>query len=319
VRHFFKPCNHAARAGSVLLVLLCVMALLSFLIINAAFITNQHGETQAARQGLARARQLAEMGVAVAAHPLVKGGDPLLRRAISSIERFEASVTTEEARLNLNTLLTEERMPVLERVFEAWGLSVADAQGLATILMDWTDADDLKRRPDSAEKLDYQQQRQAVVPSNRLFRSLDEVEQVPRMAELVGRIPEWRNWFTLRSSGQVDLNTASAEVIAAVTGASLTNARLLVQGRDGFDHLPNTADDMPVKSMDETMSFLGISEAKARAVQPLLTLQGQTKRVECLGAAGDSKCVIAVVMCSSQEEAQIAEWREFSGEAASRP
>ena len=61
-----------------------------------------------------RARQLAEMGVAVAAHPLVKPGDPLLRREVTGIERFDVLVSTEEGRLNLNALLTEERLPILE-------------------------------------------------------------------------------------------------------------------------------------------------------------------------------------------------------------
>ncbi|MBN8503126.1 MAG: general secretion pathway protein GspK, partial [Burkholderiales bacterium] len=139
------PIHPASPKGSVLLVVLCVVALLSFLIVNTAFVTNQHGETQAARLGLMRAHELAEMGVAVAVHPMIKAADPLLRRKVSEIERFEARLTTAESKLNLNKLLAEQQTLVLERVFEAWGLSIADAQGLAAILIDWTDADDVKR------------------------------------------------------------------------------------------------------------------------------------------------------------------------------
>ena len=311
VKSIFRPSNDSARAGSVLLAVLCIMALLSFLVINTALITNIQGETQAVRQSLMRAHELAEMGVAVAAHPLIKPGDPLLSRDVSTIERFEASVTTEESRLNLNHLLTQGQAPVLERVFEAWGLPAAEAQGLAAILMDWTDPDDLKRRPDSAEKLDYQHENPAVMPLNRPFSSLDEVEQVPRMAALAEKMPEWRSWFTLRGSGQVDLNTADEKVIAAVTGASLLDARLLVQGRDGLDHRSGTDDDMPVTSFEQALSILGVGGDQATTVQPLLTLQGPTKRVESVGIAGESKFAIVMVVSSKQDGGQqIEEWRE---------
>lgn len=308
------PIHPASPKGSVLLVVLCVVALLSFLIVNTAFVTNQHGETQAARLGLMRAHELAEMGVAVAVHPMIKAGDPLLRRKVSEIERFEARLTTAESKLNLNKLLAEQQTLVLERVFEAWGLSIADAQGLAAILIDWTDADDLKRRPDSAEKLDYQQMRPAVMPLNRLFNSLDEIGQVPRMAELADTMPDWRQWFTLRSSGQLDLNAAEAPIIAAVTGAMPSQAERLVEQRNGLDQIRDTEDDTPLLSLDEARALLGVGDGDWTPVQPLLTLQGPTRQVTSVGFAAESTYVIEVVTSGGQGGSQIAEWVELPGE-----
>lgn len=298
-----------------LLAVLCLVAVISFIIITAAAVSKQHGETQHARQGGTRARQLAEMGIAVGAHPQLKPGDPLLRREISAIERFETVISTEEGRLNLNALLTEERLPILERVFASWGLSPADAQGIAATLMDWTDADDLKRRPDSAEKLDYERQGWGVVPLNRLFNSLNEVAQVPRMVEVAQAKPNWRSVLTLRGDGRLDIHTASAQNIAAVTGVSLENADMLVQKRQGPDGIANTPDDFLLSTLEEAMAILGFQGKQAEVLMPLLTLAGPTRRVESIGTAGDAMRGIAVVIRDEGGVQHLVEWREFSVEA----
>ncbi|WP_395744072.1 general secretion pathway protein GspK [Prosthecobacter sp.] len=287
------------------------MAVLSFLVITTVALSQQHALMQEARYGMMRARQLAEMGVAVAAHPQVTAGDPLLRRSLSQMERFEVILSTEESRMNLNLLLTEERLPVLERMLKSWGMLPADAQALTAILMDWTDADDLKRRPDSAEKFDYDQLGFSDRPLNRKFGSLNEVDLIARVEEIYAVRPDWRSYFTLRGSGQLDVNMASAEVLAAATGASLENAVQLVQKRIGPDGLQQTEDDLPLQSLDEAVALLGIAGSQAADIIPLLTLQGPTLRIESIGTAGDARCGISVIVHKNGGMPVIAEWSEF--------
>ncbi|OYW26610.1 MAG: hypothetical protein B7Z47_07440 [Chthoniobacter sp. 12-60-6] len=86
-------------------------------------------------------------------------------------------------------------------MLKSWGISTADAQGIAATLMDWTDADDLKRRPDSAEKLDYDHLGYSDRPFNRKFSSLNEVDLVARADEIQAARPDWRSFFTLRGTG----------------------------------------------------------------------------------------------------------------------
>ncbi|MCE9518415.1 MAG: hypothetical protein K8R87_02430, partial [Verrucomicrobia bacterium] len=114
--------------GSALLVVLWVIALLSFLIITSMMVVMQDVETVAARRLAFRARQLAEAGLAIGANPLVKPGDPLLRKQMGYAESYEVKITTEESRLNIGALLTEERRVVLERLFASWGLRPLEAQ-----------------------------------------------------------------------------------------------------------------------------------------------------------------------------------------------
>lgn len=310
-KHQAQKLRIPARSGSVLLAVLCMVAMLSFVLLTAVSISQQHGVLQQARYGVVRARQLAEMGVAVAAHPSVRAGDPLLRRNVSSVESFAVILGTEESRLNLNTLLTEQHLPLLERMLEAWGMLPADAQGVAAALMDWTDADDLKRRPDSAERLDYEHLGFSERPFNRRFTSLDEVDLVARAEEIYAFMPDWRAFFTLRGTGQLDVNMASAEVLAAATGASLENANRLVEKRNGPDRLQQTEDDQPLQSLNEALSLLGIAGQQGADITPLLTLQGATLRIESIGTAGDAHCGIAVIMNKTGGQPHITEWREF--------
>ena len=297
--------SHKHAPASVLLAVLCLLAVLSFLIITTAAMSREHGEMQQARTSMMRARQLAESGIAVAAHPLIKAGDPLLQNNVSGIESYEAKVTTEERLLNLNAFLTAERLPLLERVFMSWGLSLVDAQDIAATFMDWTDADDLKRRPGSAESLDYQH---PGLPPNRPFTSLDELNQVARVEELDAARPDWRTWFTLRGNGQLDVNTASAEILAAVTGASMESAEKLVTTRNG----PNGA---PLKSLEEAVAILRIAGSDTS----LMALSGPTRHVESIGRAGDAQCGIALVLDLKGGTPRMIEWREFSVKGTGLP
>ena len=149
-----------------------MLVVLSILVVTTVSISQLHGELQQARQRLMRARQLAGMGIAVASHPLIKPGDPLLRRKVSGLERFDVILGTDESRLNLNALLTEQHLQVFEHMFKSWGMSLGDSLGMVATLMDWTETDNLKRRPDSAEKFNCDNLGFSDLPFDRKFISM---------------------------------------------------------------------------------------------------------------------------------------------------
>lgn len=304
------PLSRYERA-SALIIVLWVIALLSFLVITALMVAMQDADTVGARKVVFRARQLAEMGVAVASHPFVKAGDPLLRQKVSANESYEAMITTEEARVNLNAMLTEERSPILTRMFEQWGLQPAGAQALTAALIDWKDADDLKIRPDSAEMFDYREAGLPDRPYNRPFQSLEEVSMVMGMDELAEVRPDWRDWFTLRGSGQLDINEANAATLALVTGSQLPLAQTLVEQRNGPDGIAHTEDDTPLQSIEEALVLLGTSGADTQAITSVLTLKGVTTRIMSIGRAGDQARGISVVLRKEGGSPQVLEWQEM--------
>lgn len=75
------------------------------------------------------------------------------------------------------------------------------------------------------------------------------------------------------------MNTASAEILAAVIGTSLESAR-------------KGLEDAPFQSLEEAVAILGIAGSDTS----LLTLSGTTQHVENIGRAGDARCGIALVL-----------------------
>ncbi len=307
----FSGYQSRASRGSALLMVLWVVGFLTLLVTTAMLVLRQDIETSASQQMVFRTRQLAEMGIALAVHPMVKPNDPLLHGKLSSIESFDAVMTTEEGRLSLKSLLTEERREVLERLFRRWGLNPLDAQSVVDAMMDWVDEDELMRLK-GAERRDYLELGLEDRPYNREFRSLDEVSQVLGM-ELVEQVyPNWRDEFTVFGQGQLDVNEATALRISVVANVDLSRAEDLVEQRNGPDGKLHTEDDARLEHVDEAMSALGLSGQAGEQVAPLLTLQGSTRRVESLGRMGDHERGIAVVMQGGGGGGlRILEWKEF--------
>lgn len=303
-----------AARGSALLVVLWVIALLSFLIITSMMVVMQDVETVAAQRLTFRAHQLAETGVAIGANPAVKAGDPVLRKQTGHAESYEVNITTEEARLNIGALLTEERRSVLERLFESWGLRPIEAQSVVDALMDWVDADDFKRLK-GAERLDYLKDGFTDRPYNRAFQGLDEVTLVRGMDLVAQANPAWRESFTLWGSGALDINEAPAELIAIVADVPLGAARTLVRTRNGPDGIPHTDDDEPIRTLDEAMVLLGAGAAPPGAGASLFTLQGSVARLESVGRAGDcTRRISVLIQKGATGQWPVMEWRESAGD-----
>lgn len=287
-------CYQAAQRGSVLLIVLAVVALLAFAVATTVMTSSAYDEALGDRVAVLRARRMAERGITIAAHPGVTVQDPLLAADVSETEGYRAILTSEESRLNINALVQEGRHTALEQVFRNLGLQPAPAQALVAALMDWADTDDLKRRPDSAEALDYKQAGYPNRPFNRPFRSLEELNMVAGIERLDAAFPPWRSLFTVYGSGQLDVNEAAAEALALITGANATMAERLVQRRAGRDGIRHTKDDQPITSVPEALQLLGLPASHSSA--PLLTLQGGTLRIESIGWSGEQAVGIGLVV-----------------------
>lgn len=295
--------------GSALLVVLWVVALLSFMVITSLLVVRQDVERVGARQQVFRARQLAEMGVAMASHPAIKDTDPLLRQEVSDFESFEAVITTEESRLRVNSLLNDQYRAVLERVFTTWGLTPPEAEALVNSLMDWADPDDFVRL-NSAERRQYEAEGILGRPYNQPLRSVEEMALVWGMDRLTAVKPDWGDWVTFHGSGKLDLNEAPAELLAAFLGIPLSRAESFVQQRHGLDGIPHTEDDVRAPTVEEALAGLGVSGGEVEALGPLVTAKGTTTRIESIGRVSDYARAIVVVLQKSGNRPQILLWKE---------
>ena len=298
----------SAKRGSALLAVLWVIALLSFLLVTTMMIVMQGVESSNSRELVFHARLLAEAGMAVGTHPVItKPTDAVLHHQFSTVEGYDVLITSEEARLNINAMLTEDNKAILQRLFTMWGLDAPDAETVVDCLMDWVDSDDLKR-PRGAEKGDYEEAGFADRPFNRPFISVDEMSLVQGM-DMVTRVhPNWRISFTVWGSGALDINEAAPDLIAAVANVPLAPAQTLVANRNGPDGVPHTKDDVPIEDLGAALFALG---APGQNLPNLFTLNGSVLRIQSVGHVGNYRRGIAATVRQTGQRPIILQWAEF--------
>lgn len=215
----------------------------------------------AARAGLdhARARMatiLARSGTLSAALPPEARLDPwrdpaeLLPDSLLLGEaRYAVRLRDAGAALHLNRASEDE----LRRLFLALRVDAGEADRLAQAILDWRDADDL-RRARGAERDDYLGESRAELPRNGPFASLDELLAVRGMT--AERFAAVRQYLTLLGTGQVNLNAAARPVLLALPGLTEEAVAVLLRRRQGR---------RPVRSVQELT--LELSPPARRAIE----------------------------------------------------
>ena len=147
-------------------------------------------------------------------------------------------LTDEERKINLNATSTE----ILSRLFQsAAGLPREHAEEAAYCLIDWMDSDSFFGHPQyGAEAQYYESLNHPYTPLNKPFQIVDEMLLVKGMTpELFEKI---KPFVTVYGSGQVNINTAPREVLAAL-GFSEDGVGAITRYRAGGDGLDGTSDD----------------------------------------------------------------------------
>lgn len=296
------------RRASTLLVVLWAMLILAGVVISWAGVMQLQIEesTVAARRLDARAAALS--GLTLAWHPLVKEDSELLRdHVLSDDQSFSVLVEGEGGRLNLNWLIARAQQSVdaerqVEEFLVSLGVGYDEVDVLMDSLIDWVDANDLRR-------LNGREGEPGYYVGNRPFENLDEVTEVNGAFALT-RNPDWRKLFTFWSRGPIDVNWAPAEILRALPGVDETTAELVVEHRLGVDGIRNTEDDEPFASTDEFRSFVGIGAATFELVAPWVMVNDPTKRYVSTGRMGLSEYIVSVVANKQGARATIMDWEE---------
>ena len=198
---------------------------------------------------------------------------------------FEGDILDENAKVNLNQVVDdsgkvdEKRAEQLKRLFDLLGLD----QARLDAVLDWLDADS-ETRPFGAENDWYEEQGRPGCSNARLT-SLAELLMVKDITEAdfmgsEGR-PGLRDVLTLNSDGRVNLNTASAAVIASLSEKlDESMAAALVESRQGksYEKLDEITADVP-----------GFREEVISEIEPLVTLKSSTYVVEIMATCNEAR------------------------------
>ncbi len=292
--------SHITRSrrprGVALLAVLWLIAILSMACMVALRVISFDLEIASSKIHGSRARQIAEMGIAVGCNPFVKRSDPLLNRTDGETgESYQARIVSEGGRFNINYLILKNDEDLLRSIFISWGIELEDAQAITDALTDWVDAND-DSQLNGAEKKDYEKAGRINQPFNRPFYDIDEVALVRGMDLVESVRPDWRNWFTIWSAGPLDLNDAPAELIAVAADVSVEQADIIPETVRGIDGIRETTDDVPFKNPAEALALLGIDSETGLGPVQRFSVDDATTRIESIGTAEGAKRKITVIV-----------------------
>ncbi|QJE98251.1 general secretion pathway protein GspK [Luteolibacter luteus] len=291
----FKSTRSRNR-GSALIAVLFLIAILAMASITAIRVVSFDVDLAGAQVHGFRARQLAEMGIAIAANPVVKRSDPLLRHLSEEDgEGFEARIISEGEKFNINAIILRQDEQLMKSMFMDWGLDLDQAQELSDALIDWVDGND-EVGLNGAESEWYTAQGHLNQPFNRPFYDLEEMRMVRGMDLVEALKPDWRNWFTIWSSGALDLNEAPAELIAAAAEITVEEANVIPETVRGADGIRDTDDDKPFQDVNTALALMGVDTTLSPQVAQRFTVNDTTTRLESIGSVAGAKRKITVIV-----------------------
>lgn len=282
------PTARRPRRGAALMIVLWLIAVLAMASFTALRVIAFDMDVAASTIHGARARHLAEMGVAIASNPMIERDDPLLfYHNEEANEGYEVRLGSEGGRFNINALVGGRDTDLLLNLFEHWGMELEESEALVDALTDWIDADD-EVSVNGAEVEDYEAMGRINQPFNRPFYHLDEMRLVRGMDRLEALAPDWRDWFTVWSGGPLDLNEAPAGFIALAAECSVEQALLVTESIEGEDGLRDTDDDVPFRDVGSALVLLGIDPMLAPLAKRF-TVNDPTTRIESVGWVGEAR------------------------------
>lgn len=302
-----------AKRGAALIAVLWLIAILGLATLTALRVIKFDMDLASAKIHGSRARQIAEMGIAVGSNPAVKRTDPILRQMnADSGEGFEVRVISEGGRFNINYILIQDDKALLREIFSKWGMELEDAQAVADALGDWVDEDD-NVALNGAEKEEYEKAGRVNQPFNRPFYDISEMRFVRGMEMVEALKPDWREWFTIWSEGPLDVNEATAELIAAAAEIPVEQADIIPETVRGTDGQRDTLDNAPM-SKEAALDQLGIDTEGRPDIASRFTANDAgagTLRIESIGRAeGATRKIIAIVRNRTGNPVQLLERTE---------
>ncbi|HVE48754.1 MAG TPA: hypothetical protein VNG69_03945 [Casimicrobiaceae bacterium] len=173
--------KHSRERGVALIIVLWLTVLLT--VVGTAFATSMRSEALASRNAasLAQARAIADGAIERVAFELLRPRtldswkpDGATHRWKDGDTEIIASARDESSKIDLNTAAE----PLLRGLFvNVGGLDDAQASAIVDAIVDWRDADDL-RRPNGAEAADYRSANSQYLPTNSGFETVGELSRV---------------------------------------------------------------------------------------------------------------------------------------------
>jgi type II secretory pathway component PulK len=308
---FRKSPRYARERGVALIMVLCALFLLSMIVFGLAQRLNQQTFLEGRDDRELDARALAYSGLQIALHPMASFKTPALHRQIDKQHRFDARILGEGGKLNLNWLLAGEdqrKIAILKQYLNYRGLDFQQREVLTDCMLDWVKPGNTTHLNGSRTGLD------GLPVPGRPFEDISEIKRIVGSEPLTKQL-DWDRDFTLLSKGPIDLQWASAEVVASLPGVGLSVAQNFVRVRRGEDGKDGTADDRELDQNSNpgmAQALLNLAPADYQALlQTIVTFGDPTVRIVAAGQAVDVVRTFEVVARKEGMQPQILSWKEM--------
>jgi len=299
---------HKIRGAAIMLALWALF-LLSALVISWALDINSRIALSSEGTRMLKAEAVACSGAEVALNPTITPRSPNLRGQLDNGASYDARLTGEGGRLNLNWLVAGEnpdRLEILKQYLQNKGIDLNERDTMVDALLDWVSPNvGLHRLNAPPETDDYH-------PAHALLTRIDELKKVAGWAEFTAT-PGWDDDFTLNSGGPVDLAWASRDVLLALPGVTPEMVDRFLQVRQGPDGIDGTEDDAQFTGIEEVLSVMGFNQQQIPqlAKKGLFTFNDPVFRVISVGTAGRATRTVQMVFRRVGVMPQVITWKEF--------
>jgi len=301
-----------SRAAAIMLALWALF-LLSGMIISWTLDINTRLTISGSANRVLEAEAMACSGAEVAMHPNAKPGLAALRGSFAPNQSYEARITGEAGRVNINKVLAaalaDPQTPYLEllrKFLEVKGVDLNERDEMIDTLLDWVDPDNLVRLNGAEDDTGYK-------PANQPLRSLEELKRVRGWEEFTSR-PDWDADFTInqgQQDGKIDVNWASRDVLLALPGMTEGVVDRFMSMRRGPDDLEGTEDDVQFKVGDGQLQVaLGLTRDQFVQLQGLVTDTSPVIRIVSVGKSGAVTRTVRMVMFKQGNAMRLLSWKE---------
>jgi general secretion pathway protein K len=297
-----------ARAAAIMLALWAIF-LLSAMVISWALDINTRLTNSGSANRSLEAMAMACSGTEVALHPSVKPGSPVLHGSFPPNQNFDARITGEGGRLNLNLLLAggnpaPANVELLRKYLEVKGVDLNQRDQMIDSLLDWIDPDNLVRLNGAEDEPGYK-------PSNGPLKTLDELKRVRGWEDFTAQA-DWDADFTLSSTdAKININWASRDVLLALPGFTEGTADRFIAMRRGPDDIEGTEDDLKFTNLQEVQIALGFRVDQFNQLANLITLNDSVVRIVSVGKSGAVTRTVRMVIFKQGSAIRLISWKEL--------
>jgi general secretion pathway protein K len=295
--------------GAAIMLALWALFLLSALVISWALDIDSRLSISGESTRMLKAQAAACSGVEVALHPMVNPDSSNLSGQVGSGANYEARLTGEGGRLDLNwhtsQAVNPELVEILRRYLEIKGIDLNERNTMIDSLLDWVELNvglhHLNAPPES----------DTYHPAHAPLTRVDELKQVAGWAEFTS-VPGWDADFTVNTRTGVDLAWASRDVLLALPGMTAQIVDRFLELRRGPDGIDGTEDD-EIQTEAQAKAALGLKDDQFLVLKQLgVSFKGvQVFRVVSIGTAGKATRTVQVVFTKTPIQPSVIAWKEF--------